>query len=80
MKDLLKVTMLIIIVSLFCTGCRGLADDAQRALKNVKVKPPKHMSLPKDCPYCDEGYVWYNGRQYECSYCKGNGYIFERVY
>jgi hypothetical protein len=65
-------------------GMGKYADDAYRSvkksIKEYKPRPPKHLSVPKDCPNCENGYYWFNGYKYECGHCKGKGTIFERVY
>lgn len=83
MKILIKAVLLIVVISFMCTSCK-YADDAYRSVKKsvnkYKPKPPHHLSVPKDCPYCDNGYYWYNGYQYQCAHCEGNGIVLERVY
>lgn len=83
MKNLVKTILFIVIVSFVCTGCRGMVkyvDDMYNGVKRITPKPPKHLSVPKDCPYCEGGYYWFNGYQYQCSHCKGDGIILEQIY
>lgn len=87
MKKFIKAILLVIVISSVCTGCKGMgkyADDAYRGVKKAvneyKPKPPRHLSVPKDCPYCENGYYWYNGYQFQCGHCEGKGIVLERVY
>lgn len=62
--------------TLLC-GCRNASkysDDIYKVLKPKRLPRINVKSLPKDCPHCDGGYYWYNGYQYECSFCGGDGW------
>lgn len=75
-----RVILLVFGVGLMCTSCKYVSKyvgDIFNGRRTVKVR---HMSIPKDCPYCDDGYYWRNGYQYECGHCDGKGWRMEKVY
>ena len=87
-KKALKVLICTTLCCLLFVSCRHAGqyvDDIKRYTDDVldgkvKLKPPKHLSIPKDCPYCEEGYYWYNGYKMECNFCDGKGRTMERLY
>lgn len=84
MRRFLILSLTICIVCITGAGCRNVgkyADDAYKYIDDAagKFKGPKRASVPKDCPYCDGGYYWFNGYQYECSHCSGKGFVIERI-
>lgn len=84
MRRFLIFLLTVCIVGMTGVGCRNAgkyADDAYKYIDDAagKFKGPKRASVPKDCTYCDGGYYWYNGYQYECSHCGGDGWVIERL-
>ena len=58
-------------------------DDAYRIADKIIENRDKNAKKPKtrivDCPYCDGGYYWYNGYQFQCTYCGGKGLLVEQL-
>jgi DNA-directed RNA polymerase subunit RPC12/RpoP len=58
-------------------------DDAYRIADKIKENRDKNANKPKtrivDCPYCDVGCYWYNGYQFQCTYCGGKGLLVEQL-
>ena len=58
-------------------------DDAYRIADKIKENRDKNANKPKtrivDCPYCDGGCYWYNGYQFQCTYCGGKGLLVEQL-
>ncbi|MBR4303262.1 MAG: hypothetical protein IKT80_06880 [Bacteroidaceae bacterium] len=91
MKKNKIISMQMFVLLICCLGlfsCRNAGqyvDDLKRYTDDVldgkvKIKAPKHLSIPKDCPYCEDGYYWYEGYKLECSFCDGKGHAMKRLH
>lgn len=84
MKRFFLLFILVLFVSVICASCRNIGKSVDDGIKYVGdfldgKKTVRIKSVLKDCPDCNGGYYWYNGYQYECSHCGGDGWIVERL-
>lgn len=84
MKRFFTRFIFLLLAVVICVSCRNVVkyiDDGGKYIGDVidGKKPIRIKSIVKDCPYCDGGYYWYNGYQYECSHCGGDGWIVDKI-
>lgn len=58
---------------------RGANKIIENKKNDKAVNNNKAMTRLVDCPYCDGGYYWYNGYQWQCNYCGGKGLLVEQM-
>lgn len=85
MKKILKFVAIALLMSAMLCSCRNAgkyADDAYKyiddAFSKYKPKPRRGVSTPKDCPYCEDGYIYVGAYQRECSKCEGRGWLWTK--